>query len=151
MTRTPYHSINVFWDTYRQYTPTRLFFSKAEPVSSKLRTHVQKELDRGAECHRQLHIFPFLCTTLYILKASADCSRSSGKEVLAAASYMPLLVVTLFSVSTKYTTESENSVWCLRHMKSNENHKSVTFVRNLACLYCTLYSCVILDFTVCSK
>jgi hypothetical protein len=26
MTRTPYHSINVFWDTYRQYTPTRLLF-----------------------------------------------------------------------------------------------------------------------------
>jgi hypothetical protein len=26
MTRTPYHSINVFWDMYRQYTPTGLFF-----------------------------------------------------------------------------------------------------------------------------
>jgi hypothetical protein len=34
------------------------FFFKAEPVSSKLRTHVQKELDRGAESHSQLQIFP---------------------------------------------------------------------------------------------
>jgi hypothetical protein len=38
---------------------------KAEPVSSKLRTHVQKELDRGAESHSQLQMFPFLCATLY--------------------------------------------------------------------------------------
>jgi hypothetical protein len=42
------------------------FFFKAEPVSSKLRTHVQKELDRGAESHSQLQIFPFLCATLYM-------------------------------------------------------------------------------------
>jgi hypothetical protein len=66
MTRTPYHSISGFWDTYKQYTTTRLFFFKAEPVSSKLRTHVQKELDRGAESHSQFQIFPFLCATLYL-------------------------------------------------------------------------------------
>jgi hypothetical protein len=42
------------------------FFFKGEPVSSKLRTHVQKELDCGAESHSQLQIFPFLCATLYM-------------------------------------------------------------------------------------
>jgi hypothetical protein len=58
-TRTPYHcslhSINVFWDTYRQYTPTRLFFSKPnQSLQSYEPTcvlRVQKELDRGAESH----------------------------------------------------------------------------------------------------
>jgi hypothetical protein len=66
MTRTPYHSINVFWDTYSNTRPLGFFFFKAEPVSSKLRTHVEKELDRGAESHSQLQIFPFLCATLYL-------------------------------------------------------------------------------------
>jgi hypothetical protein len=69
MTRTPYHSINVFWDTHRQYTPTRLFFSKPnqsfESYEPTCVLRVQKELDRGAESHSQLQIFPFLCATQY--------------------------------------------------------------------------------------
>jgi hypothetical protein len=82
MTRTPYHSINVFWDTYRQYTPIRLFFFEAEPVSSKLRTHVQKELDRGAESHSQLQIFPFLYTTQYMVAYSKYGATCNLRDVL---------------------------------------------------------------------
>jgi hypothetical protein len=49
--------------------PLGFFSFKAEPVSSKLRTHVQKKLDRRAESHSQLQIFPFLCATLYFALA----------------------------------------------------------------------------------
>jgi hypothetical protein len=95
-TRTPYHcslhSINIFWDTYRQYTPTRLFFfskpnqslQSSEPTCV---LRVQKELDRGAESHIQLQIFPFLCANLvfaYIFLSHEQYQRIPHSNFLSS-------------------------------------------------------------------
>jgi hypothetical protein len=47
MTRTPYHSINVFWDTYRQYIPTRLFVSKSNQSLQSYELTCRRNLTAG--------------------------------------------------------------------------------------------------------
>jgi hypothetical protein len=88
-TRTPYHcslhSNNVFWDTYRQYTPTRIFFSKPNQSLQSYEPTCVCVCRRNLTAGRNL-IVNFECSRFSV----PPCITSIGTCLICSISYFSL-------------------------------------------------------------